>query len=281
MTVSKTTFTQAQTHSAPGALMFAPMKSAAYIAMADTLRITGSEKSLEETLTEAAYRHIAYLMGEDEPESKSTNDGLKSSSSGGCAWDYKNIHIPFDGAKFRMFYKGKYEYFEAVNGKFHYEGKDYDEPGAVVKAITGTNRNAWRDVWAMREGDEDWIRADELRKDPAYVQPEVMSKPPLSFSLAVEAIAELRKLGFPEVERNLFFPLHHMNMDGTGRYNIPMKEFERYAGLHTRTAFDGNNGKVIRRLRWLVENYAGEKAEAEWESLIQKAVVALPHETKE
>jgi hypothetical protein len=37
-------------------------------------------------------------------------------------------------------------------------------PSALTKRITGSNRNAWRDLWVKRPSDEKWMLADDLRQ---------------------------------------------------------------------------------------------------------------------
>lgn len=283
MTASKTTFPQVQTHSAPGALTFVPLPSSAYIALADTIRIVGSENSIEEEFAHAVYDRIARLMGEDEPKVESNNDSLKSSSSSSFTWRYKNVRIAFDEHdKFKMYYKGEPYHFEVVNGKLRYQDKDYDEPGAVVKAITGTNRSAWRDVWVKRAGDKDWLLADKLRQDPINIDntpKDQPNHPPLLFADALETIAELRRLGFPEDEKNLFSRLHHKNKNRGYRFNETMKSFEDYAKNVKRAPYDNNNGRVIRRLNWLVENSSGQNTD--WEELVDKVVDVIPFKDEE
>lgn len=39
-----------------------------------------------------------------------------------------------------MYYKGQTHDGEVVNGKVRYAGEDYDEPGGMIAAITGSSR---------------------------------------------------------------------------------------------------------------------------------------------
>lgn len=83
----------------------------------------------------------------------------------GYLWKNKDadLFLP-DGTQLRMPYKQKDYFAKVVGDQIMYEGKAFS-PSNLVNEITGTSRNAWRDLWIKFPGDSDWKLADELRSD--------------------------------------------------------------------------------------------------------------------
>jgi hypothetical protein len=80
-------------------------------------------------------------------------------SSRGFIW--KELFLP-QGTEIRMTYKGTIYRANVVGDDFVYDGKP-TSPGAMVNTVSGTSRNAWRDLWIKRPNDREWISAESLR----------------------------------------------------------------------------------------------------------------------
>ncbi len=84
---------------------------------------------------------------------------LKNSDRG---YSWKDVFLP-NGTAIRMKYKGDF-YYAAVQGdNIIYESRAVS-PSEFANTVTGTNRNAWNDIWIKRPNDSEWIFADTLRK---------------------------------------------------------------------------------------------------------------------
>ncbi|GKS87257.1 hypothetical protein AVMA1855_23915 [Acidovorax sp. SUPP1855] len=84
---------------------------------------------------------------------------LKVSSTLGYQW--KSLFLP-DGTEVRMQYKGNWYYAKVEGDKLMYEGEAIT-PGRLANTISGTSRNAWRDLWIKRLADSEWLLADDCR----------------------------------------------------------------------------------------------------------------------
>jgi len=84
---------------------------------------------------------------------------LKVSSTLGYQW--KGLFLP-DSTEVRMQYKSQWHYARVDGDKLVYECKP-TTPGRLANTITGTSRNAWRDLWIKRPTDAEWLLADDCR----------------------------------------------------------------------------------------------------------------------
>jgi len=75
---------------------------------------------------------------------------------------WKNIFMP-NGTSLRMKYKGEHHYASVHGDKIIFEGEEVS-PSEFANSVTGTSRNAWRDIWIKRPNDPEWVFADELRR---------------------------------------------------------------------------------------------------------------------
>jgi len=258
--------------------VFIPVDAPAYTELVDALRISGSTQD-PLAATSAALRHYSAWLLNKEPKEEGASQDEDSLNVGtfdapGYIWRYKTARVFMaNGTELYADHKGQRHFAKVVNKQIIYNGTPVS-PGALANKIAGgVMRNAWRDLWVKRPGDKDFILADDLRKDPAnrsFEEKHDRKHPPIPFSEAINAIATLRKLSFPE---ELFFPMHHMNKT---RNSVTMQNFDDYAHRYDKCSWDSNNGCVTRRLLFIVENYSGQKSHKDWVELVDRAIKAIP-----
>lgn len=78
-------------------------------------------------------------------------------------YQWKSLFLP-NGTRIRMQYKGSYFYAKVEGDKIIYNEKP-TSPAQLVNTITGTSRNAWRDLWIKRPEDMEWKSADACRPE--------------------------------------------------------------------------------------------------------------------
>jgi hypothetical protein len=86
----------------------------------------------------------------------------------GLGYQWKELFLP-DGTELRMRYRGIYYYAKILGDKLNYAGESVS-PRDWGLMVTGTVRNAWRDVWIRRGVNEGWTRAAMWRTASAYAQ---------------------------------------------------------------------------------------------------------------
>jgi hypothetical protein len=67
-----------------------------------------------------------------------------------------------NGTELRMRYKGKTFYAQVRGDDLVYDGVP-SSPAQMVNTITGTNRNAWRDLWIKTPDDKEFVPAEQAR----------------------------------------------------------------------------------------------------------------------
>ena len=82
-----------------------------------------------------------------------------SSADRGYRW--KNLFLPH-GTTVRMEYKRRFYYAKVRGDELVYDEQPIS-PSEFANRVTGTSRNAWRDLWIKRPGDQDYSLADTLR----------------------------------------------------------------------------------------------------------------------
>ncbi len=76
-------------------------------------------------------------------------------------YHWKNVFMP-NGTLLSMKYTGE-TYYAAVQGnQIIFDGKEVS-PSEFTRLVTGTSRNAWRDIYIKRPNDQEWILSDKLR----------------------------------------------------------------------------------------------------------------------
>jgi hypothetical protein len=133
--------------------------TAQFIKLIDFLRTQGSQGDPAEAISMA----IDYWM---DNAAWKAQDLLPEVSTGsrGYTWKYKDtcIFLPH-GTEIRMPYKGQYHYARVDSDKIIYMGETVS-PGALANKITKSSRNAWKDLWIKRPGENEWVLADERRR---------------------------------------------------------------------------------------------------------------------
>lgn len=76
-------------------------------------------------------------------------------------YQWKSLFLP-DSTEVRMQYKSDWYYAKVEGDKLIYEGEPIT-PGRLANTVTGTSRNAWRDLWIKRPADTEWLLADDCR----------------------------------------------------------------------------------------------------------------------
>jgi len=76
---------------------------------------------------------------------------------------WQEIDLP-NGTQLYMEYKKQKHYASVQFEKIMYEGESYSPAILARKIANGTTRNAWRDFYIKRPGDNEWKLADVLRR---------------------------------------------------------------------------------------------------------------------
>lgn len=80
---------------------------------------------------------------------------------GGYQW--KDLFLP-NGTELRLRFQGDNYYARIAEGQLMYADEPMS-PRAWLLLVTGTVRNAWRDIWIRRHVHELWARASVWRPD--------------------------------------------------------------------------------------------------------------------
>jgi len=131
-----------------------PVPTGQFLELVDFLRQEGDARDPVEVVSFA----IQYFL---DNASWKQDDLLVKSDSRGYQW--KALFLPH-GTEIRMQYKGQYYYAKIEGDRLVYNGSS-TSPATLANTITGTSRNAWRDLWIKRPGDRDWTLADECRRE--------------------------------------------------------------------------------------------------------------------
>ena len=75
---------------------------------------------------------------------------------------WKTIFLPH-GTRIRMKYKNQTHYANVEGDELIFNGNSIS-PGKLTETISGSSRNAWRDLWIKRPEDKSWVLADDVRK---------------------------------------------------------------------------------------------------------------------
>ena len=122
------------------------LRSRIYFELLDYLHSAGDQRPIEHIMCVALREWQA--------------KGLATSSARGFQW--KELFLP-DGCELRMRYGGDYYYAKVEGDELVYEDCAVSPHGWAL-AVTGTVRNAWRDIWIRRSVEDLWTRATTWRK---------------------------------------------------------------------------------------------------------------------
>ncbi|WP_433990391.1 hypothetical protein SuNHUV7_20320 (plasmid) [Pseudoseohaeicola sp. NH-UV-7] len=87
---------------------------------------------------------------------------------GALIWN--EITLP-SGTDVRMSYRGKELYAEVSESKIVDQDGQYSPGSWANKVANDTSRNAWRDIWFRKPGEQSWVLADDLRRIVRRQQP--------------------------------------------------------------------------------------------------------------
>lgn len=80
----------------------------------------------------------------------------------GRGYQWKTLFLP-EGTDLRMRYLGRWHYAKIEGDDLVYAG-ELISPREWTLLVTGTIRNAWRDIWIRRNVTEGWSRAEMWRE---------------------------------------------------------------------------------------------------------------------
>jgi hypothetical protein len=134
-----------------------PIKTSQFLSIVDLLRKYGSDHDPVAAVSLA----IDYWMENAIWKAQDLIPGLPlSQADRGYSW--KGLFLPH-GSVFRMKYRGSFHYAK-VEGDYLKLSGERLTPSEFAHRVTGTARNAWRDLWIKRPGDHDYALADDLRR---------------------------------------------------------------------------------------------------------------------
>ncbi len=86
---------------------------------------------------------------------------IHSGASDHHGYQWKDLFLP-NGTELRLCYRGEYHYAHIADDQLLYADQPLS-PHAWAQTVTGTVRNAWRDIWIRRSVHEPWTRANVWR----------------------------------------------------------------------------------------------------------------------
>lgn len=167
--------------------------------------------------------------------------------------------------------------FATVKAGYLIDEQDNHTSGSkFAKKIAGPGRNVKQALDIKRPFDADFISAKHLfeSSDVRKLRREKNHTVavPVYYSEVLTTIDELENLGFPQ---DLFRDIHHRRDTLQGFRKYAKQGFAN--GIENpKTTSDSKNGKIYRRMRWLIDHYSGQKTDASWIDLIKKACAEIP-----
>ncbi|TNC95157.1 MAG: hypothetical protein FD119_2578 [Stygiobacter sp.] len=133
-----------------------PVPTSQFIRLANFLREQGSDRDPVDAVSDA----IEYWM---ENASWKPEDLLPETMNRGYTWKHKDSYLFLPhGTDIRMRYKDRTYYAKVEGDEIIYEGKPYS-PASLANTIANSSRNAWRDLWIKKPGQNQWALADNCR----------------------------------------------------------------------------------------------------------------------
>lgn len=129
------------------------LPSKVYLDLAFHLRKSGDLRNPSEVVVQAVRAWLASRAG------KVT----------GLGYQWKELFLP-DGTNLRMRYRGAWHYASVEGDRLVYAGEPVS-PRDWGLMVTGTVRNAWRDIWIRRSIGDTWQRAAVMRAQSAQAGP--------------------------------------------------------------------------------------------------------------
>ncbi len=131
-----------------------PIPTYTFLSLVDFLRREGSSRDPVEIINTA----IDFWM---DNASFKQEDLLPDVFDQEKGYRWKQLFLPH-GSLMRMKYKGQFHYAKVEGDTIKYADKDVS-PSEFTNTVTGTSRNAWRDLEIKRPNDNAWFVADFLR----------------------------------------------------------------------------------------------------------------------
>lgn len=124
-----------------------------YLDLAFHLRKSGDQRNPDQVVAVAIRTWLSSCTGK----------------TAGLGYQWKDLFLP-DGTDLRMRYRGAWHY-AAIKGDQLIYADESVSPRDWGLMVTGTVRNAWRDVWIRRSINDSWNRACALRSTQAGSAP--------------------------------------------------------------------------------------------------------------
>jgi hypothetical protein len=121
-----------------------------YVELLFQLRKYGDTRQPEEVLPLAIKAWLASYLG----------------NPCGRGYQWKELFLP-DGTELRTRYRGVYYYAKVEGDQLRYGGISVS-PRSWVAHLTGSVRNAWRDVWIRQGVNSWWVQASAMRIGAAH-----------------------------------------------------------------------------------------------------------------
>lgn len=146
-----------------------PVNTSTFLKLVDFLREQGSDRDPVEVVETA----IFYWIDNASWKREDLMPELYISEARGFTWKYKDAYLFLPhGTEIRMRYKDKYHYAKVDGDDIKYQGESVS-PGSLTTLITGSSRNAWKDLWIKRPDASEWKLADDCRRHVRSVEREL------------------------------------------------------------------------------------------------------------
>lgn len=146
-----------------------PISTSTFLTLAKFLEAHGSDRDPVEAVELA----IHYWMDNADWKPEDLIPETVRSESRGYSWKYKDTHVFLPhGTELRMRYKDHYNYAHVEGDEILYKEQPVS-PGALTKLITGSNRNAWKDIWLKLPDSKSWKLADDYRRETETMDAEL------------------------------------------------------------------------------------------------------------
>ncbi len=138
-----------------------PVSTGTFLLLVDFLREQGSDRDPIVVVEDA----IHYWIDNASWKQEDLMPELQVSGAHGYTWKYKDssVFLPH-GSELRMRYKGQYHYAKVDGDEIKYQGNSVS-PSTLANTITGSSRNAWRDLWIKWPNSSKWVLADDCRHE--------------------------------------------------------------------------------------------------------------------
>jgi hypothetical protein len=147
-----------------------PITTKQFLRVVDLIRSKGSMYDPVEAIDLA----IEYWIENAEWKADDLIPGIpRPGKDRGYMW--KHLFLPH-GTTVRMKYQGQFHYAKVTGDDLVFDGQPIS-PSEFANRVTGTSRNAWRDLWIKRPFDQDYYLAETLRSKLATYS-ETLGAPP-------------------------------------------------------------------------------------------------------